>query len=205
MKAFLIGLAFLLLAVHLAHSRGAPAPKVPVVVAPEVIVPSKVEGMPVQILILSLKGFNGVQEMRFRAVSANTEVIINSAEFKDKIIGWKYSNKSQFVSTSDSPAQVYQKIMSKHWALDYKLESLRSSTVGYTYPDVNWIAINSNKWNKFEDADISGNICHEYGGHKLGRYDHTSSYNSARPYSAPYGIGDTCRELYRKKFLNVSR
>lgn len=158
----------------------------------------------IAIIIKELKWFSAIpgSDARFRKIAANTQKVINSKKFEDRIRGHKYEGKSQFVDTTDTPDQVYEKIMSKDWVLEYRLEKLRlgSSTIGYTYPSVSWIAFNSRKWHVLSDADISANICHEYGGHKFGRYSHSMKWNKARPYSTPYGIGTACSEVYEEMF-----
>lgn len=157
----------------------------------------------VKVEVVSLTGFSHIQAARFRQVAKNTEAVINSPGFKAMIEGWYWKKKNRFVDTTDTPKQVYAKISSKDWKLEYRLEWLWArSTIGYTYPDVPWIALNSRKWGVLDDADISANICHEAGGHKFGRYAHTFEWTPDRPYSVPYGLGYACSYFYRKMYEN---
>ena len=150
--------------------------------------------------IKELKGFSTVQEKRFREIVAETEKTINSEKFKASVRDWYHKGKKQFFDTTDTNEQVLAKILSYDWVLEYRLEKMRigSSVIGYTYPDVTWIVINARKWSSLSDAEISGNICHEYGGHKLGRYKHEYNNSPNRPFSVPYGVGYLCRDLFKK-------
>ena len=179
-----------------------PAPAHPVIVVPT---PTEVkESKQIKVTIKRLLNFNSAQEKRFRRIAANVEVVINTVEFKGEVTLHKYNGKSMFVSTKDTPAQVYAKIMAKDWALDYRLEALSRITsrnvIGYTLPSVTWIAFNSYKWSYLDDADIAANICHEYGGHKFGRYDHDQNWSASRDHSAPYWLGTACERVYRKLY-----
>ncbi len=147
----------------------------------------------VLVKVKSLKGFNADQALRFIAVANNTQVVINSDEFRSAIVTHTWKSVSTLTDTTDTPFQVFAKITAADW-------NLARSTIGYTYPDVSWIAINSRKWDSLTDADISGNICHEYGGHKFGKYSHSMKWTASRDHSAPYWIGDKCREVYSKLF-----
>lgn len=160
----------------------------------------------VKVGIVSLTGFTKAQETRFKKIASNIQIMINTQEFKDLILNFKYNGKKQFISTTDSNEVVLQKVLSKDWQLEYRLERIAKKpfvalTVGYTYPTVTWIVINSIIFDSYDDADIADNIMHEYGGHKLGRYDHAQSWSESRDYSVPYGIGYGGEKLYRKMFL----
>lgn len=154
----------------------------------------------VRVQVLSLKGFSGEQELRFRHIAAGVERVINLKSFEEMVKAHSYQGKNYFVDTQDTPAQVFAKITSKDWLLEYRIERMRSNRViGYTLPSVPWIAFNSKFWYKLDDSEIAANICHEYGGHKFGRYNHSMKWNKARDYSAPYGLGTICKTLYKRE------
>lgn len=168
--------------------------------------PDTTEEHIVKINIVSLKGFNSKQEERFKKILINAQAVINSQEFKEGVLNFTYNSKKQFISTTDSNEVVLQKILSKDWTIEYRLEYIAKKpfvalTVGYTYPSVSWIVINSKIFDTYEDADIAGNVFHEYGGHKLGRYGHAQRWSESRDYSAPYGIGYVGEKIYRKMFM----
>lgn len=197
-------LLILLLGVFLVSGMASRRPQIPPNTAPTPA-PTEVETMAartdrlVKIEVKSLQGFNGEQELRFRHIVANTEKVVNLKAFEEMVKAHSYQGKNYFVDTTDTPVQVYEKITSANWILEYRLEWLwAKSTIGYTYPSVTWIAFNSRKWYSLSDAEISANICHEYAGHKFGRYSHSQEWNKARPYSAPYGIGTICEKLYKR-------
>lgn len=215
MKAFLI----LLLMFILTSCSFGPIDKSPVEVAApiaiEVMTPAPVPSVPaepvkveewiVKLKIVSLTGFNEAQSARFLKICSNVQSIINSKEFKDEVLNHSYLGKKQFISTTDSNEKVLQKILSKDWLIEYRLEYIAKKpfvalTVGYTLPSVSWIVINSKIFNTMGDEEIAANITHEYGGHKLGRYDHDQKWNKARDYSTPYGLGSIMEKLYLKKF-----
>jgi len=174
-----------------------PAPNTPKPILPDLSLPSLVTGVEVK----SLRGFNSIQELRFRHISANVQLVINHKLFREKILTHTYNKKLDFVDTTDTPAQVYAKIMSKPWVLEYRLEKIKNtSVIGYTYPSVSWIALSSGKWLNLKDWEIARNICHEYGGHKFGRYSHAMKWSRSRDFSAPYGIGKACSDVYKVLF-----
>lgn len=173
-----------------------PAPTRPhteVVAAPTVV-------NDVDIILVSISGFTEDQATRFKTISSNLHKVITDVEFKSSIEGWYWENKNAFVDTSDTPKQVYQKVTGQPWKLEYKLDKMRSSTVGYTLPSVTWIALNRAKYDRMSDAEVAKNICHEYGGHKLGRYGHSKYNNADRPYSVPYGLGYVCGKIYERLY-----
>jgi hypothetical protein len=184
--------------------------KSPSEIAIDVLAPIEVvaEKEPVEIKeatkvqVVSLTGFNATQEARFRKILSNVEKVINSERFKKEVLDHTYQDKKQFVDTTDSNEQVLTKILSKTWAIEYRLEMLSrfSSTVGYTYPNVTWIVLNARKYPLMSDADVANNIIHEYGGHKLGRYGHAQKWNAARDYSTPYGLGNIGEKVYVEMF-----
>lgn len=63
-----------------------------------------------------------------------------------------------------------------------------SSTVGYTYPDVNKIWVNTKYFDSFSNKYAGSNLAHEMM-HKLG-CDHDFNSTARRPYSIPYLMND---------------
>lgn len=155
----------------------------------------------IKVEVVSLKGFDPLQDLRFRAIAAKTEQVINSKDFQDGVESFSYQGKAVFTDSLDTPTTVFKTITTKDWSLEYRMEKLFSrKTIGYTLPTVTWIAFNSRFWYKLQDAEISANICHEYGGHKFGRYSHASKWSKSRDYSVPYFLGSLCEKIYLKRF-----
>jgi len=170
----------------------------PPVKVPDVVTLPQPSPVHVEIQILKLTGYSPKQEVRYRKVIARTEEVINSEAFKARVLNFQHKGKAQFFDTLDSNQTVLTKVLSKHWPLDSRLEYMRkgSSTIGYTYSSVQWLALNARKFDGLSDKELSANLCHEMGGHKIGRYGHSSNYTSNRPLSGPYALGAICSDLY---------
>jgi hypothetical protein len=178
--------------------------KSPVIVeAPKVV---EIMSPKTRVELVSLTGFSKSQEERFKKILTNVEVVLNSDEFKKAILNHTWEGKKQFVDTTDTNQQVLDKILSKYWKVEYRLEYIKKKlfvplTVGYTLPSVSWIVINSKIFDDYDDELIANNIFHEYGGHKLGRYSHSKKRNKTREYSVPYAVGNIAEKIYRKMFM----
>lgn len=187
MKAFFL---IFLLATTAAFGRGAPPPPKPVevVVLDPVVVqsPGKVE------VVLNVTG-TPAQIARLTSLKEVVKRVVNSPEFKTRILGAYYNGKPQFVSTTLSNAQVFEKLF-VNWNLEIKFEKLGRNVLGRTLTNVNWFSFNTLNFDTREDSGLVGTICHEYS-HKLG-FHHSKYNNSARPYSLPYAVGTICAELY---------
>jgi hypothetical protein len=70
--------------------------------------------------------------------------------------------------------------------------SLKTSVIGYTYPNTNWQWIYSWVVRDWGVADIAGNLAHEWC-HKMG-YNHEFKYTDLRQYSVPYAVGYYVRD-----------
>lgn len=145
-----------------------------------------------------------------RAISLFRKVVGLKA-FRTAVINHKYQGKVQFASTNDSTAMVYKKLLEgaetlqpeKDGEVDMEVEFYyaNNSTVGYTYPNVKRIWVNTKFFDGYSLSSVAANLIHEWL-HKLG-YGHDSSATSRRPYSVPYGVGSIMRTLgkeYEKDF-----
>ncbi len=144
-----------------------------------------------------------------------TMQIVNSPEFKSRVLGAYYNKRPGFTYTTDTPEQVMQKVLNGnertnqegndcHWSLKYKFQLQAPKpfqnyvVVGWTTPYDPIVYINTYGYDKRSDAGIVGTIVHEEA-HKLG-YDHPFNNTPDRPYSVPYALGNIAAELYSKKF-----
>ena len=154
----------------------------------------------VDVKVTKLSGFSVPEAARFSRIVDGVEQIINSPEFKTMAVGWYFKGENRYHDTTATPAEVYARVTSQDWALDYELQSriFKTSTIGYTKPSWSKIVLYRDKFHNLDDAEIARNICHEYGGHKLGRYGHSMKPTPERPFSAPYGLGYICWKLYKK-------
>lgn len=152
-----------------------------------------------EVVIVYLSGFSPKEEARFKEIVRKTQIVINLPQFQSRVENFTFNGEKRFHFTPDSTIKVFQKITSQRWLLEYKLEWIwAKSTIGYTMKSVSWIALNSRRFGKMKDSAVAANICHEFGGHKLGSYDHEKQWNPKRDFSVPYGIGTICGELYEE-------
>jgi hypothetical protein len=126
---------------------------------------------------------------RIQKILPVVEKVLNSAEFKDRVL------KAKFTETKDSSLKVYETINSWHWENEYEFKVNRNRrVVGWTYPSVKTVWINSRGFSSRSDSGIAGTICHE-ATHKMG-YTHKSAKSHQ---SVPYSIGTICSQLYEKE------
>ncbi len=149
------------------------------------------------------------QETKLRKALAIIKDVVATEEFRNKILNHTYGGAKTFVDNGGfTNAQIYQKILdgaetlqnTKDNEMDMEVELYyaATSTVGYTYANSKRIWVNTKFFNTYTPAGVAHNLFHEWL-HKLG-FSHSSSYNSARPYSVPYAIGDMVGEI-GKDFL----
>jgi len=133
--------------------------------------------------------------------------VVATEEFRNRVLNFTYQGKKQFVDNGGKTnAQIYQMLLDGREELkpevdnemDLELELYYSwrSTVGYTYPDVLRIYMNTKFFDPYTPAEVAGNVFHEWI-HKLG-FDHASSYSVSRDSSVPYAIGYIIEELGKK-------
>lgn len=165
-----------------------------------------------KIQLHSLTGGTEKQKTEFRAGLAILEKVVNSQEFKDRILNFSYTFNGQIINgfklnKGMTNQQIYILFMSgwdKHnKAYDNDIDisttiyyNRWTSTVGYTYPNTFKTWINTKFWSVFEKerrAGIAGNQGHEYC-HNLD-FDHAFKDNPTRKFTVPYAIGSIIYEL----------
>lgn len=77
--------------------------------------------------------------------------------------------------------------------LDLELYYSYKNTVGYTYPNVMRIWMNTKFFNVYTPSEVAGNVFHEWT-HKLG-FVHDAQYSVSRDASVPYALGYLIRDL----------
>ena len=139
------------------------------------------------------------------------QIVVNSQEFKTRVLAFTYRGEFRFFETNLSNARVYDMFMSgrqyNEQTDDYEMDidltiyhSRWSSTVGYTYPNTVRTWINRKFFSRYGLAEICGNVAHEYC-HKIG-FEHSVHPTPSRPFSVPYGIGNIVEELAKKYLKN---
>lgn len=134
--------------------------------------------------------------------------VIASESFRTRILNHTYKGKKTFVDNGGlTNLQIYNKLLAgaetlngrKNNAMDLEIQIYTNnftSTVGYTYPNISKIYMNTKYFNKYTPAGVTGNMMHEWL-HKLG-FKHARSATSSRPYSVPYAVGYLMKELAAK-------
>lgn len=152
----------------------------------------------VKVNLVKLTDFNEAQADRFKSILVKVETILNSPEFKSEVLGHTHKGAPGFFDSIDTPAKVYETLTAKPWQIEYiiKYRRFSTSTIGYTYPSVSWVAIYADKFRSMADCQIAANVAHEYS-HKLG-YTHSMKWTKDRPYSVPYGLGAIVEGLCSK-------
>lgn len=156
---------------------------------------------------LKLQNFSGNQESKVLEAAELIKQVVASDEFKNKILNHKYKGKKTFVDNGGlSNAQIYKKILEgserlnpgidNKMDLDLMVYSDASNTVGYTYPDVERVWMNSKFLNQNIPAEVTTNMMHEWL-HKIG-FKHEVKATPSRPYSVPYAVGYIVRSLAKR-------
>lgn len=155
---------------------------------------------------MQLKGFTGTYLTKMQKALALLEVVVNSEEFKDRVINYKNKKgQRQFASNEgQSNEQIYETFMAgvetlqpdTPFEMNFYLNLYYkrwSKVIGWTTPDTNQININSKYFYGYEPHEVAGNLAHEWT-HKIG-YGHASASEHD---SAPYAIGYIVEELGKK-------
>jgi hypothetical protein len=151
---------------------------------------------------VKLVGANAAQTDKYAKAMKVVASVLKDPEFKKKVLAHR-----DFENTTDSQATVLKKLfegsetykaakIDRTAQLEVRFYYAANSTVGYTYPKVGYIMVNTKFFNGYTPSSVAANFIHEYL-HKLG-YGHDSSATARRPYSVPYGIGGIMRSLGKK-------
>ena len=157
--------------------------------------------------------FNNYQKAKLNSAIILLQKVVNSAEFKSRVLNFKYNGNYQFANNDGmSNSAIYDLIMSGAEVLspesDNEIDiditlysSWFSRVIGYTYPGTLRTWVNAKYFNNMSTAGISSNIIHEWC-HKLG-FGHDFNSTSKRPYSVPYAIGYIVEELAARSNLTA--
>ena len=150
-----------------------------------------------------------LQEDKLNKAIEIVKLVVATEEFRTQILNHVYKGVKTFADNRGmSNEEIYQSILdaaetlrpSKNNIMDLGVELYYAATtvVGYTYPTVTQIWVNTKFFDTYTPAGVAHNLMHEWL-HKLG-YDHDSASTPARPYSVPYAIGYIVAEI-GKDFL----
>lgn len=137
--------------------------------------------------------------------------VLNSPEFKEKVLNFSYQGQLGFVQNNGmNNQQIYDYLMGgaemyptqqpANGMADMMLSIYTppwykrfSKALAYTNIDDPFLHIYKNYYNSATVADISNTLVHEWT-HKMG-FDHDFNATPQRPYSVPYGIGNMVEDL----------
>lgn len=152
---------------------------------------------------------NGTSAQNAKIDSAETKIrnIIQSDEFKSRVINFTYNDSKKFVDNGGLTntqiynkiilgAEVLNKVIDHEMDLNIKTYYENSSTVGYTTTTSTYINMNTKFLNTYTVAETAKTMTHEWL-HKLG-FKHAVTYSTSRDYSVPYGVGRIIKELAAK-------
>jgi hypothetical protein len=161
------------------------------------------------VVINSATNFNSDQLAHLEASRALLERIVNSEEFKQRVLHFNFNGQEAFYQNNGlSNLQIYNKIMAAaeelpkmtaaNQTIDLTVQLYTSSwfgrnVVGYTNPDTSTIYMNTYFYNYATPGGTASNMMHEWM-HKLG-FDHDYRSTTNRPYSVPYAIGDIIEQM----------
>lgn len=151
-----------------------------------------------------MRNFNETQEAKMLDAVERIKLVVNSIEFKERVIGHTHNGKRTFFENNGlTNEEIYEQIMEaaetlipevdNEMDIDVTMYYKRSSTVGYTYPDTTRTWVNSRFFNGYTAGQVAANSVHEWT-HKIG-FGHSYYNSSDRPYTVPYAIGGIIEEL----------
>jgi hypothetical protein len=153
---------------------------------------------------IKMNNFKEDQVTKMNEALEKVKIVINSTEFKNRILAHTYKGEVTFVQNDNlTNEEIYEKIMigaeslnleeDQEMDIDVTMYYKNNSTVGYTYPNTPKTWVNSKFFNKYSHSKVAKNVVHEWT-HKLG-FGHDYKRTSRRPYSVPYAVGSIIEDL----------
>lgn len=155
--------------------------------------------------------FSQEQQVKVEEAVALMKKVIGSASFKKRVLSHVFEGKKTFFDNGGlTNAQIYRIILdgaekvgvtSKNNRMDVVLELYHATTntIGYTYPNVTKIWMNTKYFDRYTPVQVAGNLTHEWM-HKLG-FAHATTWSKSRDHSVPYAIGYIMEELAKEHYL----
>lgn len=153
---------------------------------------------------VQLIDMTSAQAAKFERAIEIIKSVVATEEFRTRILNHTYNGVKKFVDNNGmTNSQIYNAILdgaeklspSKNNTMDLEvvLYTASNNVVGYTYPNVTKIWVNTKYFNTYTAAGVAHNLMHEWL-HKLG-FGHDANATSSRPYSVPYAIGYIVSDL----------
>lgn len=153
--------------------------------------------------------FETHEQRKVITILKKIEVLLNTKEFKQKVLSHEYQGEKTFLENQNfTNEEIWEKFKEAReelnsrpdFTINLHLEMYHqdNNVLGYTYPNVKKIYLNRKFYSKMSDAQIAGNLIHEWT-HKLG-FDHDFDPTPGRNSTVPYAIGFIVENLYQKNF-----
>ncbi len=165
--------------------------------------PDLVETQTLRVVPMEVKGFSGTSLTKLKTAFTVLEQVMNSQEFKDRVINFKNSKGERAFASNDNMTNedIYTLLMEGREKLqpdtvgemNYFLKLYNnpfSPVIGQTNGRVNLIKVNWKFFKNFKPNEVAGNLAHEWL-HKMG-FDHASAKEHD---SVPYAVGYIVREM----------
>lgn len=147
---------------------------------------------------LQMDNFNSTQLDKVTTAAELIKKVVASQEFRNKVLNHTYKGKKTFVDNGGlTNAQIYKAIIEgseslrpgvdNEMDLDLEVYREKGNTVGYTYPHVIRVWMNSKFLNANKPYKVTTNMMHEWL-HKLG-FKHAARKTANRSKSVPYAVG----------------
>lgn len=164
-----------------------------------------------RINVLDRKNFTTTQTQKLDQAITILNQVLNTPEFKEKILNFTYQGKQQFVQNNGlTNQQIYDMIMTGAeklptvTATDEKADMYLSiyyppwykrfsSAVAFTYSNDKYLYLYNNYYNGASMPNLSETLVHEWV-HKLG-FEHDFNSTARRPYTVPYGVGTAVNQV----------
>ena len=171
--------------------------------APACVIPERAAEANLEINV-AFRDFLPEQEAKMQDALERLLIVMNSTEFKERILNHEYQGEKVFVDNNGlSNEEIYQAIMEGAETLDPVIDEeididitlyfANNSTVGYTYPNVDRIWVNNKFFSRNTLGKVAANVAHEWT-HKLG-FNHDFNRTTRRNFSVPYAVGSIVQEL----------
>lgn len=158
---------------------------------------------------------SGIQRQKLDESFRVIEAVINSNEFKEKVIGYIGSDgKRQYTSNNGlTNEEIYEKLMQGSELLlpdttgemnfDFTWYSrFWSKVIAYTNPGKNnWINVNWRFYKRFHENEMAGNVTHEWI-HLNGFYHDSARDHDSVPYAVGYIMEDLAKKYIEQGYLN---
>ena len=144
-----------------------------------------------------LDGTDQVRFAKYVEICRKVEVVVNSMEFKDRVVAMKFTTTKRtgheviaFMDVGSETLTPDPNFM-WDWGVGFYYKK-GTRVIGWTNGKIPTVWINKAKFDYMSDPEIAANIVHEYL-HKLG-FDHASAKDHK---SVPYAVGYLVRELMK--------